>query len=617
MTLLSKPKPKIHDVKNNNRIKFSQEDPKLSLMMDRRGLSNFAIKNYNTVFNEIYELFNLTPSELVTLAKHEEKPFRTEDGAWDIKDLDDRTITKIQFEYKSFLDNKNLSNRTIKLKLDTFRALLGEYGIEKPKNIKIDIPKDRIREKDIVSWEDVEKAMDICNGIRDKSILSLLATSGLRGIDVVSMSIQTIVDACSIYFDEMEEHTIENLLAKSPEDIVPCFELKPSKTNKKSQLCVTFCTPEATGYLWQYLKDRIYNDIKKGGDGILEPDAPLFLSGKHNVNNGFLKSDAVARIFKKINDRLGEGKDVNGKYGKFRKHSLRKLFSSTYRKNITKVLVNADKTSEIDILSIFTGHVPPNESNSKVYEAIPEDSYESYLKQTYFGLIPYLSIKPTEVRVVSSREAKNFHDKINALEEESRMKDVQYQRELEEKDKEINNLKRQLAQTINKVEETYNALKMQKLKKNIPNITNAISTHYNEYFEKDDAKLNSLIIHLAVDYAIENKNEFEFSEDYLNSLIKKMMIKTSLSKYSIEEQLAELGIADTSEMNNPILQESINSLISFIENNNELMDILGEFNYSELGNLIKIHVINHNIDLTNLSDEDKLEIIESVLLDYI
>lgn len=61
------------------------------------------------------------------------------------------------------------------------------------------------------------------------------------------------------------------------------------------------------------------------------------------------------------------------------KHSLRKLFSSTYRKNITKVLVNADKTSEIDILSIFTGHVPPNESNSKVYEAIPKDSMKVIL----------------------------------------------------------------------------------------------------------------------------------------------------------------------------------------------------------------------------------------------
>ena len=43
MTLLSKPKPKIHDVKNNNGIKFSQDDLKLSLMMDRRDLYNFAI----------------------------------------------------------------------------------------------------------------------------------------------------------------------------------------------------------------------------------------------------------------------------------------------------------------------------------------------------------------------------------------------------------------------------------------------------------------------------------------------------------------------------------------------------------------------------------------------
>lgn len=65
------------------------------------------------------------------------------------------------------------------------------------------------------------------------------------------MDIKTLVDSCFIYFDENEEHTIENLLAKSPDDIVPCFELKPSKTNKIFQLCVTFCTPEATAYLRQ------------------------------------------------------------------------------------------------------------------------------------------------------------------------------------------------------------------------------------------------------------------------------------------------------------------------------------------------------------------------------
>ena len=232
-------------------------------------------------------------------------------------------------------------------------------------------------------------------------------------------------------------------------------------------------------------------------------------------------------------------------------------------------------------------------------------------------LIPYLSIKPTEVRVIDSMGAKTFDDKINALEEESRMKDVQYQRELEEKDKEINNLKRQLAQTINKVEETSNAMERLKLKKNTQNITNAISTHYNEYFRKGDGKLTSLIIHLSVEYAMENKKEFEFSESYLDSLIKKMMIKSSLSNYSIEEQLAELGIESGSKMDSPLLQESINSIISFIEDNNELMGILGEVNYPELENIIKIHVINSKYDLNNLSDEDRLGIVESVLMDYI
>ena len=46
----------------------------------------------------------------------------------------------------------------------------------------------------------------------------------------------------------------------------------------------------------------------------------------------------------------------------------------------------------MDIVSIFTGHVPRNESNSKVYEAIPDDSHDSYLREIYFKLVPYLSI---------------------------------------------------------------------------------------------------------------------------------------------------------------------------------------------------------------------------------
>ena len=270
----------------------------------------------------------------------------------------------------------------------------------------------------------------------------------------------------------------------------------------------------------------------------------------------------------------------------------------------------------MDILSIFTGHVPPNESNSKVYEAIPEDSHESYLRQTYFALIPYLSIKPTDVRVVNSKEAKNFDDKINALKKESRLKDVQYQRELEEKDKEIANLKRQLVQTINKVEETSNVMAKLTINKTFNNIKKAILEYYYEHY-CDDELLKVLVIHLAIEYAMDNKSEFDFSDEYLASLIKKIKIKISLSKYSIEEQIFKLGIKDTVNGENALLNSLIDELICRIENNNVVMDIMEEIEHDDLRNTIRIYLLNSHQDIRGLSEDEKLKIIEKVLLEYV
>ncbi len=188
--------------KNNNRVKFTEKDPKLKAMVKRRGLGKGAKKNYDTVFNEIYELFGVTPSEIVKIGKKEQKPYKTEDGLIDILDLEDRKVTEYQTEYKDYLDKQGNSEPTKKLKLDNYRALLGEYDIQKPKSPRIKIKKDRIRESDIVSWRDVEKAMDISKGIRDKCILIFLATTGMRGIDLVDLDIKDLIKGCKIYFDD-------------------------------------------------------------------------------------------------------------------------------------------------------------------------------------------------------------------------------------------------------------------------------------------------------------------------------------------------------------------------------------------------------------------------------
>ena len=58
----------------STKTNFSDTDAKLSMMLERRNLTKGAIKNYNTVFREIHELFEVTPSEIVRIGKREQKP---------------------------------------------------------------------------------------------------------------------------------------------------------------------------------------------------------------------------------------------------------------------------------------------------------------------------------------------------------------------------------------------------------------------------------------------------------------------------------------------------------------------------------------------------------------
>ena len=586
--------------KKKNRIKFTEKDPKLKAMMNRRGLGKGAKKNYDTVFNEIYELFGVTPSEIVKIGKKEQKPYKTEDGLVDILDLEDRKVTEYQTKYKEYLDKENNSEPTKKLKLDNYRALLGEYDIQKPKSPRIKIKKDRIRESDIISWRDVEKAMDTSNGIRDKTIISMLATTGMRGIDLLNLNIENLITGCKIYFDENEEHTLENLLKKDPKNIIPCYEIMPSKTDDKSQLAMTFNTPECSEYLWQYLKER----IEKNGE--LKPEDPLII----NRSNRRMSISSLEKMYQRINKRLGGEKDKNGIYGKFRKHAMRKLFSTTCRKNMLNITVNSDKTTEIDIVSIFTGHVPPNESNSKVYEAIPDDSEDSYLREIYFKLVPYLSIKDTEVHHINSKEVNELTEKIEILEEQNQHKDIEYQREMEEKDKEIAKLKEQIEQTNEIVESIQNPLPLHKIR-------DAILTYINKNIEDSDSNRILLLTHLSIDYAKNHQNEFNNTPDYLKKLIKKMDVKIALSNKSIIEQLTSIGVNLNKEEIDIELLTAINEVIEIIINNEEVKEIIGDVDMLRLEDITEEHLLNNDYDLENLTEDDKSEIASEVLIEYI
>lgn len=485
------------------------------MLIKRRKLTKNAIKNYNTVFNEINELFDVTPSDIVRIGKREQKPYLDkETGAHDILDLEDRTVTIYQFKYHDYLKSKGLADTTIKLKIDSFRALLGEFNIQKPKPIEIIIPKDRIRDEDIVSWREVENALSFCKSIRDKAIVSFFATTGLRSSDVRSLTIGDLVDACGIYFENGEEKTIENLLSKNPEEIYPCWDIIPKKTSKKSQLCVTFNTPETSTYIWQYLNNRIEYNIRKGRNEKLEHDYPIFATSTYKE----LKSTTIEQLFQRLNKQLGDKMDKNGKYRRFRSHSLRKLFSTTCRRNITQVVVNSDKTSEIDIISIFTGHVPPNESNSKVYESVESDSHESYLRKIYIALSPYLSIKEIEIKDIKTQQYKDLEEQNKALKQQLEAQAVSMQREMDEQ-------KEQYEKKIRHVESVNSALSSQVLdiQNQLDNLANANDLkRIQEYMSKHELVEKYGLASTVIGYYKEDVKKEDFTgvtDSYIEDLI--------------------------------------------------------------------------------------------------
>lgn len=95
------------------KTKFSKSDTRLRNLVKRRGLTTNAIKNYDTVFREIYELCDVTPTDIVRIGKREQRPFLDDKtGEYDILELEDRSVTTFQFQYYDYLEGRNLSNRT-------------------------------------------------------------------------------------------------------------------------------------------------------------------------------------------------------------------------------------------------------------------------------------------------------------------------------------------------------------------------------------------------------------------------------------------------------------------------------------------------------------------------
>lgn len=501
-------------------IKFSQTDQKLKKVIRKKNLSESRIREYDITFKEIYDITGYAPSEIIDIAKKEQKPFNNGDII-EVIDIDDRTVTKIQDQYYDYLRDKKikgrpLMERTIQTKFSVYRAFLRANKIELPDAIKLKIQKERLRDKDIPTWNDVNNAITLCKSPRDSAIIAFAVSTGLRISDIVGLTLNSLIEACDIYFDENENKTMDNLLNKNPDHIVPCWEIVAQKTSHDDSpnLTVTFNTPEASRYIWFYLKDRFNRSKKKDKNYTVSLSEPLFKSQR----GGHLSPISVETHFRNLNARLGDERDKNGVYIKFRLHNLRKLFKTTCRRNISSIQVQSDKTYEGDVISLFTGHTTPNNPLGYVYEAVEDDSHDSHIRKVYQALMPYLSIQPTDVKDVKTKEYQDLEKRSEALEKQLEAQAVKMQREMDKQ-------KMMYEQKITELESINSALSSQimGIQNQMDNLVKANDLKkIQEYISNNKTVNENGLSQIIIEYYMEDIKKKDFigvTNSYIEELI--------------------------------------------------------------------------------------------------
>ena len=117
--------------------------------------------------------------------------------------------------------------------------------------------------------------------MKGKAYVTFVLSSGMKQGEVLNLTIRDLVNACEYVFLNDEDKTLDILLTKNPNEIVPIWRIE--KKNKKK---VTFTSSESMYYLFNYLRERRLTNS-------LTLDDYLFDFGKKNN-----VSEQMSLIFK-------------------------------------------------------------------------------------------------------------------------------------------------------------------------------------------------------------------------------------------------------------------------------------------------------------------------------
>lgn len=195
-----------------------------------------------------------------------------------------------------------------------------------------------------------------------KAITGLILTSTMTPTTLSKLTLEDFLISCNNYFDKNEEKTLQNLLKKDPEKIIPCWKLE-------SEGIITFNTPEVTFYIFLYLKEKRIEDLDKLSQ-------PLFKTKQNN----FLTPSKISSHVTEFNPIV---KTFNNNHNQFKSKNLINTFKHIYEDHM-----NIEINNKKNLIKLFEGKLS---KNSKFYRNSLNDNLK--IKNYYKMLVPFLTAR--------------------------------------------------------------------------------------------------------------------------------------------------------------------------------------------------------------------------------
>ena len=406
---------------------------------------------------------------------------------------------------------------------------------------------------------------------------------------------------------------------------------EPQKTKKHHVKCITFNSAHTSNLILQNLRHikNHYIPYKNGADGLnlsISKKDPLFGSRKDKYKsppNGtsiasyWIEKNKKFREWKitQIKQQIENGEISEEDYDEavsriphFHPHVCRKFFITTVSNNC----------GDIRVCALLEGHSDGLPNDKSYVKKSVKDIRDIYINNIHDAL----SLDNVETKIISDKETERLNAEIESLKSENK----KIKEENARKDQEINNMKEEHQEEINGLKSSIGNIEKQMADFSIVRSRSNIEKTIFDYINaKEDAIFNEngivnnskkfLIINkIAYDMAIEEESKFRDDDEYLESLVQRAIVKYTLNPDINQVEKETLSNEELEMLNEHVALYT--EVWELIQSDDTLWNMVKN-DQIKLKNIIR-HVIKKNVDnIDNLTDDDKKDIVQDVLMEYL